>query len=121
MPGDRNQELGTTQRIKADPPGSAVISMAASSADMTPYHSVVIVGAGVAGLNAARQLLPAFPDLLVLEAADRIGGRIKQVCKARWLHSSIIFHLKRSILVTLHFRGTRKGHRQVISGKQPAA
>ena len=43
------------------------------------YHSVVVIGAGVAGLQAARQLLPGFPDLLVLEASHRIGGRIKQV------------------------------------------
>ena len=46
------------------------------------YHSVVVVGAGVAGLQAARQLLRSFPDLLVLEASERIGGRIKQV--RRW-------------------------------------
>ena len=47
------------------------------------YHSVVVVGAGVAGLQAARQLLPSFPDLLVLEASHRIGGRVKQVSGRR--------------------------------------
>jgi monoamine oxidase len=46
------------------------------------YHSVVVVGAGVAGLQAARQLLPSFPDILVIEASHRIGGRIKQVIGA---------------------------------------
>ncbi len=45
------------------------------------YHSIVVVGAGVAGLQAARQLLPGFPDLIVLEASHRIGGRVKQVAK----------------------------------------
>ena len=50
------------------------------------YHSVVIVGAGVAGLQAARELLPSFPDLLVLEASDRVGGRIKQVTRAPSAH-----------------------------------
>jgi len=37
---------------------------------------VVIVGAGVAGLEAARVLHDASIDLVVLEARERIGGRI---------------------------------------------
>jgi monoamine oxidase len=37
---------------------------------------VVIVGAGVAGLAAAQQLLAHGRDLAALEARDRIGGRI---------------------------------------------
>src|SRR5258705_8129401 len=36
---------------------------------------VVIVGAGVAGLAAARTLMAAHKTVLVLEARDRIGGR----------------------------------------------
>ena len=42
-------------------------------------RSVVVLGAGISGLYAAQLLKPRFPDLLVLEAQDRIGGRIKQV------------------------------------------
>jgi monoamine oxidase len=38
-------------------------------------HDVVVVGAGFAGLAAARELSHRAIDVLVLEARDRIGGR----------------------------------------------
>ena len=40
---------------------------------------VVVLGAGLAGLAAARDLDRAGADVLVLEARDRVGGRVEQV------------------------------------------
>ena len=39
-------------------------------------ESVIIIGAGVAGLAAAKHLIAAGRDVQVLEARDRIGGRV---------------------------------------------
>jgi putrescine oxidase len=39
-------------------------------------HDVIVVGAGVTGLTAAYRLTQAGKDVLVLEARDRIGGRL---------------------------------------------
>src|SRR5262249_6491119 len=42
----------------------------------TQSADVVIIGAGLAGLTAARGLAAKGVDVLVLEARDRVGGRV---------------------------------------------
>ena len=41
--------------------------------------SVVVVGAGLSGLQAAKGLSQHFPDIVVVEASCQAGGRIRQV------------------------------------------
>ncbi|QSR27242.1 putrescine oxidase [Nocardioides aromaticivorans] len=40
-------------------------------------HDVIVIGAGVTGLTAALRLVEAGQDVLVLEARDRVGGRLR--------------------------------------------
>lgn len=47
----------------------------ASKAPNAPKERVVVIGAGMAGLAAARRLVDAGMDVTVVEARDRIGGR----------------------------------------------
>src|SRR6201988_1113024 len=42
---------------------------------MPANADVVVVGAGFAGLSAARDLVRLGPDVVVLEGRDRVGGR----------------------------------------------
>jgi monoamine oxidase len=45
-------------------------------------YDVVVVGAGLAGLSAARDLMTAGSDVLVVEARNRPGGRVEQTTLA---------------------------------------
>jgi monoamine oxidase len=51
-------------------------SFAARAANLPSETEVVIVGAGLAGLSAARMLQDRGRNVVVLEARDRLGGRI---------------------------------------------
>ncbi|MFS0697598.1 FAD-dependent oxidoreductase [Streptomyces nitrosporeus] len=46
------------------------------TADTAHHADVVVIGAGIAGLTAAHQLISAGVDTCVLEAAPRVGGRM---------------------------------------------
>ena len=45
---------------------------------------IAVIGAGIAGLTAARDLQDAGFDVVVVEARDRIGGRINTVTDKDW-------------------------------------
>ncbi|MCE0721700.1 MULTISPECIES: flavin monoamine oxidase family protein [Legionella] len=42
----------------------------------THSYDTIIIGAGVSGLTAAKQLHQAHQDVLIIEAKDRLGGRV---------------------------------------------
>lgn len=47
------------------------------------YHSAIVVGAGCAGLYAAQQLKEQYPDVLVVDAQNHVGGRVRQASYVR--------------------------------------
>jgi phytoene dehydrogenase-like protein len=49
---------------------------------------VIVIGAGMAGLAAARELVARGASVLVLEARDRVGGRV-------WTDRSLGFPMER--------------------------
>ena len=62
----------------------------------TQYSKIIIIGAGVAGLAAAKKLQQLGHDVLILEARDRVGGRIHSIhaagftldLGASWIHGT---------------------------------
>src|SRR5947209_4714369 len=52
--------------------------------DESSVTDVIILGAGVAGLAAARRVAAAGRRVLILEARDRVGGRIHTLRPPGW-------------------------------------
>ena len=42
---------------------------------------ILVIGAGMAGLTAARKLVESGMQVMVLEARNRVGGRIHTICE----------------------------------------
>lgn len=67
--------------------------MMPSPGPIDSYHSCIVVGAGLAGLYAAQQLKERYPDVLVVEAQDHVGGRVRQVSNRTTL-MVVVMHLE---------------------------
>lgn len=55
------------------------------------YGKVIVIGAGIAGLAAAQQLQQFGLEVIVLEARDRVGGRIATFRKGNLLGCFFLF------------------------------
>lgn len=71
---NRRQFLGVSGALLVSTTGIA--ALAGCSQGKSSGERVLVIGAGIAGLGAARQLLAAGHEVVVLEGRDRIGGRI---------------------------------------------
>lgn len=53
--------------------------MPAALENTVSRHDVIVIGAGFSGLSAATELMRAGRDVILIEARDRVGGRVESV------------------------------------------
>src|SRR2546430_11542212 len=72
------QTKGITRRglIGGVAAGAAIAALPNSGHAAVRSASVIVVGAGLAGLTAAREIVRAGRSVMVLEARNRVGGRV---------------------------------------------
>ncbi len=63
--------------VKATALASAGAALHGCAFHARPPYDVLVLGAGMSGMSAARDLLRAGLDVAVLEARDRVGGRME--------------------------------------------
>ncbi len=75
---------------------ASVMTPALARAQLSANPDVIVIGAGAAGLGAARKLIDEGHEVTLIEAADRIGGRahtdmttfgVPYDIGAHWLHT----------------------------------
>ena len=69
------EEPGTVQGARA----SGLLAASQVRDVAAPGERITVIGAGIAGITAARQLVDDGFNVVVIEARDRIGGRIDTV------------------------------------------
>ena len=89
----------------------------------TTRHDVIVVGAGLAGLQCAELLVAAGRDVVVLEARDRLGGRVRtrRFADGQWceLGAEFVDDSHRTVLGLVERFGLRLS--PVPSGRDDAA
>lgn len=56
--------------------GGRTDAVPSTQEDSVTTYDTIVIGAGMSGVTAARMLADAGADVIVLEARDRIGGRM---------------------------------------------
>ncbi|KAH7283152.1 hypothetical protein KP509_35G064300 [Ceratopteris richardii] len=92
------------------PSGSSLYLQSAVEKSRSSSLPIVVIGAGIAGLGAARRLHEAGFQVTILESRDRIGGRIDTNYEfgfpvdmgASWLHGACAQNPLTPLIASLH-------------------